>query len=83
MKPLSEYHFIAQAELTIDGVDDKEEFKLITLSTININNLSVLKFTEILIHWRLTDEAFNVLNFNAQEKAECYRVISAIVHMVR
>lgn len=82
MKPLSEYHFIAQAELTIDGVDDKEEFKLITLS-LNINNLSVLKFTEILIHWRLTDEAFNVLNFNAQEKAECYRVISAIVHMVR
>lgn len=56
MKPLSEYHFIAQAELTIDGVDDKEEFKL-------------------------TDEAFNVLDFNAQEKAECYRVISAIVHM--
>lgn len=82
MKQLSEYHFIAQAELTIDGVDDKEEFKLITLS-LNINNLSVLKFTEILIHWRLTDEAFNVLNFNAQEKAECYRVISAIVHMVR
>lgn len=49
MKQLSEYHFIAQAELTIDGVDDKEEFKLITLS-LNINNLSVLKFTEILIH---------------------------------
>ncbi|KAK6104848.1 Myosin tail family protein [Brugia pahangi] len=27
-KPLKEYHFVAQAELTIDGVNDKEEHQL-------------------------------------------------------
>lgn len=47
-KSLSDYPFIAQAELTIDGVDDKEEFKL-------------------------TDEAFDVLNFSPTEKLDCYR----------
>ncbi|KAI3418180.1 Myosin N-terminal SH3-like domain [Globodera pallida] len=55
-KPLKEYVFVAQAELTIDGVDDKEEFKL-------------------------TDEAFDVLNFNEQEKSDCYQMMSGIMHM--
>ena len=27
-KPVKEYIFVAQAELTIDGVDDKEEHRL-------------------------------------------------------
>ncbi|KAL3073419.1 hypothetical protein niasHT_038557 [Heterodera trifolii] len=55
-KNLKDYYFVAQAELTIDGINDKEEFKL-------------------------TDEAFDVLNFNEQEKAECYRLMSGIMHM--
>lgn len=55
-KKLPDYWFVAQAELTIEGVDDKEEFKL-------------------------TDEAFDVLNFNAEEKKDCYKLMSAIMHM--
>lgn len=47
-KPLSEYWFVAQAELTIDGVNDKEEHQL-------------------------TEEAFDVMNFSADEKMDCYR----------
>ncbi len=27
-KDLKNYHFVAQSELTIDGVDDKDEMKL-------------------------------------------------------
>ena len=27
-KPVKDYYFIAQAELTIDGIDDKEEVRL-------------------------------------------------------
>uniref|UniRef100_A0A0K0CTS5 Myosin head n=1 Tax=Angiostrongylus cantonensis TaxID=6313 RepID=A0A0K0CTS5_ANGCA len=55
-KPLKDYFFIAQAELTIDGVNDAEEFKL-------------------------TDEAFDILNFSAQEKMDCYRLMAAHMHM--
>nr|CAD2177195.1 unnamed protein product [Meloidogyne enterolobii] len=55
-KPLKEYWFVAQAELTIDGIDDKEEFKL-------------------------TDEAFDVLNFSETEKNDCYKMMGGIMHM--
>ncbi|VDM57013.1 unnamed protein product [Angiostrongylus costaricensis] len=55
-KPLKDYFFIAQAELTIDGVNDAEEFQL-------------------------TDEAFDILNFSAQEKMDCYRLMAAHMHM--
>uniref|UniRef100_A0A915LZP7 Myosin motor domain-containing protein n=1 Tax=Meloidogyne javanica TaxID=6303 RepID=A0A915LZP7_MELJA len=55
-KPLKEYWFVAQAELTIDGIDDKEEFKL-------------------------TDEAFDVLNFSETEKMDCYKMMGGIMHM--
>lgn len=55
-KPLNEYGSVAQAELTIDGVDDKEEFKM-------------------------TDEAFDVLKFSQEEKFDCYRLMSGIMHM--
>uniref|UniRef100_A0A915CQN1 Myosin-3 n=1 Tax=Ditylenchus dipsaci TaxID=166011 RepID=A0A915CQN1_9BILA len=55
-KPLKDYWFIAQAELTIEGVNDKEEHQL-------------------------TDEAFDVLNFSNEEKMDCYRLISGIMHM--
>lgn len=27
-RPIKEYHFVAQAEITIDGVDDKEEMQI-------------------------------------------------------
>ncbi|KIH63296.1 myosin head, partial [Ancylostoma duodenale] len=33
-RPLKEYHFVAQAEITIDGVDDKEEMLLTDKSPI-------------------------------------------------
>ncbi|VDM97049.1 unnamed protein product, partial [Thelazia callipaeda] len=55
-QPLKTYYFVAQAELTIDGVNDKEEHQL-------------------------TDEAFDILNFSAEEKGNCYRLVSAIMHM--
>uniref|UniRef100_A0A915CQR0 Myosin motor domain-containing protein n=1 Tax=Ditylenchus dipsaci TaxID=166011 RepID=A0A915CQR0_9BILA len=55
-KPLKDYWFVAQAELTIDGIDDVEEFKL-------------------------TDEAFTVLNFSPEEKNDCYRLMAGIMHM--
>ncbi|KAI1711889.1 myosin head (motor domain) domain-containing protein [Ditylenchus destructor] len=55
-KPMKDYWFIAQAELQIDGVNDKEEHQL-------------------------TDEAFTVLNFSEEEKMDCYRVISGMMHM--
>ena len=55
-KPLKDYWFVAQAELQIDGVDDKEEHML-------------------------TDEAFDILKFTPEEKMDCYKLISAIMHM--
>lgn len=55
-KPVKEYHFVSQAELTIDGVNDQEEHQL-------------------------TDEAFHVLNFSDEEIKNCYRLVSAIMHM--
>ncbi|KAK0404980.1 hypothetical protein QR680_017737 [Steinernema hermaphroditum] len=54
--PLKDYWFVAQAELSIDGVNDTEEFQL-------------------------TDEAFDILKFSAQEKMDCYRLMSAMMHM--
>ncbi|KAK6055867.1 myosin head [Cooperia oncophora] len=44
------------AELSIDGVNDEEEFQL-------------------------TDEAFDILNFSAQEKMDCYRLMAGHMHM--
>ncbi|CAD5211296.1 unnamed protein product [Bursaphelenchus okinawaensis] len=55
-KPVKDYWFIAQAELTIDGINDKEEHQL-------------------------TDEAFDVLNFSQDEKMDCYKLMSGIMHM--
>ncbi|CAI4222378.1 unnamed protein product [Auanema sp. JU1783] len=55
-KPVKDYWFIAQAELKIDGVNDKEEHAL-------------------------TDEAFDILKFSPQEKMECYKLVSAMMHM--
>jgi myosin protein heavy chain len=55
-KPLKDYWFVAQAELTIDGVDDKEEHGM-------------------------TDEAFDILKFSPDEKFNCYRLVSAMMHM--
>uniref|UniRef100_A0A0K0EJG7 Myosin head n=1 Tax=Strongyloides stercoralis TaxID=6248 RepID=A0A0K0EJG7_STRER len=55
-KPLKDYWFVAQAELTIDGINDKEEFQL-------------------------TDEAFDILNFSKEEKANVYRLCAAMMHM--
>ncbi|CAA95848.1 Myosin-1 [Caenorhabditis elegans] len=54
--PISNYWFVAQAELLIDGIDDTEEFQL-------------------------TDEAFDVLKFSPTEKMDCYRLMSAHMHM--
>ncbi|KAK6054864.1 myosin head [Cooperia oncophora] len=55
-KPLKEYWFVAQAELSIEGVNDTEEFQM-------------------------TDEAFDILNFSTEEKMDCYRLMSALMHM--
>uniref|UniRef100_A0A158PAE5 Myosin head n=1 Tax=Angiostrongylus cantonensis TaxID=6313 RepID=A0A158PAE5_ANGCA len=55
-KPVKDYHFVAQAELKIDGVNDKEEHQL-------------------------TDEAFDILKFSAEEKMNCYKLVSAMMHM--
>uniref|UniRef100_A0A7I4YBE2 Myosin head n=1 Tax=Haemonchus contortus TaxID=6289 RepID=A0A7I4YBE2_HAECO len=55
-KPVKEYWFVAQAELKIDGVNDKEEFQL-------------------------TDEAFDILKFTPEEKMNCYKLVSAMMHM--
>lgn len=55
-RPMREYWFVAQAELTVDGMDDAEEFKL-------------------------TDEAFDILHFTAEEKLNCYKLMSAHMHI--
>jgi myosin heavy chain 6/7 len=55
-KPVKDYWFVAQAEVQIDGVNDKEEHGL-------------------------TDEAFHILKFTDAEIAQCYRLISAMMHM--
>ena len=71
-KPLKDYWSVAQAELTIDGVDDKvglfggREWCLINC------------FKE---EFKLTDEAFDVLNFSEAEKMDCYKIMSGIMHM--
>lgn len=31
--------------------------------------------------FKLTDEAFDVLNFSETEKMDCYRVMSGVMHM--
>ena len=54
-KPVKEYWYVNQAETTINGVDDKEEFQL-------------------------TDEAFDILNFSAEEKFDTYRICSGLMH---
>jgi len=54
--PLKDYWSVAQAELTIDGVNDKEEHQM-------------------------TDEAFDILNFSNDEKMDCYKLMSGIMHM--
>lgn len=55
-RPMRDYWFVAQAELTVDGMDDKEEFAL-------------------------TDEAFDILHFSAEEKLNCYKLMSAHMHL--
>lgn len=35
-RPIKEYHFVAQAETTIDGVDDKEEMLITDVSRLNL-----------------------------------------------
>ncbi|CAJ0600448.1 unnamed protein product [Cylicocyclus nassatus] len=55
-KPVGEYYFVAQAELKIDGVNDKAKFAL-------------------------TDEAFDILKFTPEEKMNCYKLVSAMMHM--
>ncbi|CAJ0577938.1 unnamed protein product, partial [Mesorhabditis spiculigera] len=54
--PIKDYWFVAQAELTVDGIDDVEEMQA-------------------------TDEAFTILNFTDEEKMDCYRLMSAHMHM--
>ncbi|CAJ0961850.1 unnamed protein product, partial [Mesorhabditis belari] len=49
VRPLKDYHFVAQAELTIDGVDDKEEMMLTDEA------FDIMKFTQ-----REKDELFAV-----------------------
>ncbi|CAJ0577888.1 unnamed protein product, partial [Mesorhabditis spiculigera] len=55
-KPIKEYWFVAQAELTVDGINDTEEFQA-------------------------TEESFDILNFSPTEKLDCYRLMSAHMHM--
>jgi myosin protein heavy chain len=55
-KDVKDYWFVAQAELTVPGIDDVEEHGL-------------------------TDEAFDILHFDQEEKDNCYRTMAAIMHM--
>ncbi|KAI1720615.1 myosin head (motor domain) domain-containing protein [Ditylenchus destructor] len=53
---LKYYHFQSQAELTIEGVDDKEEMKI-------------------------TQEAFDVMNFEVDEVQNMFKNVAGIMHM--
>ncbi|KRZ97189.1 Myosin-3 [Trichinella sp. T8] len=55
-KDIRKYKFISQAEITIDGVDDKEEMQI-------------------------TDDAFDIMNFDPGEKENLYKLCAAILHM--
>jgi myosin protein heavy chain len=50
------YHYVSQAELTVDGIDDLEEMQN-------------------------TDEAFDVLGFDQEEKDNIYSITAALMHM--
>uniref|UniRef100_A0A914UJZ5 Myosin heavy chain n=1 Tax=Plectus sambesii TaxID=2011161 RepID=A0A914UJZ5_9BILA len=55
-RPIREYHMVAWSEVTIDGVDDKEEMGI-------------------------TDESFDVMHFDEDEKFNLYGAAAAIMHM--
>ncbi|CAJ0945734.1 unnamed protein product, partial [Mesorhabditis belari] len=55
-RPITDYWFVSQAELTVDGIDDVEEMQA-------------------------TEESFDILNFNADEKYDCYRLMAGHMHM--
>uniref|UniRef100_A0A5S6R0Q0 Myosin motor domain-containing protein n=1 Tax=Trichuris muris TaxID=70415 RepID=A0A5S6R0Q0_TRIMR len=55
-KEIRQYKLISQAEITIDGMDDREEMQI-------------------------TDEAFDIMNFEQEEKDNLYKLCGAIMHM--
>ncbi|KAI1727505.1 myosin head (motor domain) domain-containing protein [Ditylenchus destructor] len=69
-KPMKDYWFIAQAELQIDGAYHLNKMLVIVYFT-GVNDKE---------EHQLTDEAFTVLNFSEEEKMDCYRVISGMMH---
>lgn len=71
-KPLKDYWSVAQAELTIDGVDDKVD---------NWGMWDAILRNDFQEEFKLTDEAFDVLNFSEPEKMDCYKIMSGIMHM--
>ncbi|VDL79721.1 unnamed protein product, partial [Nippostrongylus brasiliensis] len=75
-KPVKDYWFVAQAELKIDGVNDKQAVDLDSPHG---------KFGGGAIPDReehqLTDEAFDILKFSGEEKMNCYKLVSAMMHM--
>jgi myosin heavy chain 6/7 len=69
-KPLKDYWFVAQAELSIEGVNDKEEHQMTDES------FDILLFTpEEKMNWL-------VLRFNMDQQIHfSYRLMSALMHM--
>lgn len=63
---------MAQAELTIDGVNDMEEHQL--THEVKITKKKFYIFKIIL-------QAFKVLNFSDDEIQNVYRLVSGIMHM--
>ena len=63
-----------QAETTIAGVDDQEEFQMADVCLTN-------NMTQLRIYKKKFQEAFDILMFSKAEKFDVFRICSAIVHM--
>lgn len=70
-RPIKDYHFVAQAEISIDGVDDKEEMLLSEVSFVwNLMNvlaecdtriLTVMRsLVEVLILYRMISRMIDI-----------------------
>ena len=71
-KQPKDYWYVNQAEVSIAGVDDQEEYQMTDVSTC-IQKKHYLNNN--------VQEAFTVLNFSDEEKFNVYKTCAALLHM--
>ena len=68
---IRKYHFQSQAELTVDGMDDKEEMQ----------NTDVINFGNFIWKLSILQESFDIMGFTQQEKDDLYKLTAVCMHM--